>query len=223
MLPMTRFATARRDRGPAAPGGVRMGRAGRHASSTEQSAELTRLRRELSDSRRLIRELEALSLTDSLCQVLNRRGFDRELARALAHARRYGGTVGLLLVDLDGFKPVNDQLGHAAGDGLLTAAAETLVQEVRASDAVARIGGDEFAIILHNINIMDIDVKARSIEAQLDSCLGALAGGLPAGGSCGAGVAQPGETPEALIARADGAMYRRKSERKSMRQQALKR
>jgi diguanylate cyclase (GGDEF)-like protein len=214
---MTRFATSRRDRGTAVSAWPRLGRTTQRARPAPQSAEIERLRRELADSRRQIRELEALSLTDALCDVLNRRGFDRELQRALAHARRYGGTVGVLLIDLDGFKPVNDRLGHAAGDRLLRAAAETLVRDVRASDSVARIGGDEFAIILHNISAIDIDVKAHSIEAQLDSCLGALAGSLPVGGSCGAAIARPDEAPDALMARADLAMYRRKGERKAVR------
>jgi diguanylate cyclase (GGDEF)-like protein len=148
------------------------------------SAELARLRRDLTDSQRRLRELELLAETDPLCQVLNRRGFDRELVRSLAHVERYGGSVGLIYVDLDGFKAVNDRLGHAAGDRLLAAAADVLLTELRASDTVARIGGDEFCAILHNINGLDIVVKALSLEARMAEHLQRMSATDAVGASC---------------------------------------
>ncbi|HSP49434.1 MAG TPA: GGDEF domain-containing protein [Pseudolabrys sp.] len=81
---------------------------------------------------------------------LNRCGFERELKRSLAYLQRYKGEVALLFIDLDGFKVVNDQYGHAAGDALLKAVARELIGHVRASDVVARLGGDEFGVLLWN-------------------------------------------------------------------------
>jgi diguanylate cyclase (GGDEF)-like protein len=180
--------------------------------------ELTQLRRDLADSQRRLRELEALAETDPLCQVLNRRGFDRELVRSIAHAERYGGSVGLVYVDLDGFKAVNDRLGHAAGDRLLAAAADVLSAELRASDTVARIGGDEFCAILHNINDLDIVVKALALEARLTGHLQRLSATDMVGASCGTAIAVPGEPVAALMMRADLAMYARKQARKAAAQ-----
>jgi diguanylate cyclase (GGDEF)-like protein len=182
------------------------------------STELARLRRDLADGQRRLRELEALAETDPLCQVLNRRGFDRELTRSLAHAERYGGSVGLIYVDLDGFKAVNDRLGHAAGDRLLAAAAEVLSAELRASDTVARIGGDEFCAILHNINDIDVVVKALALEARLTEHLKRMTATDTVGASCGAAIAAPGEPAATLMMRADLAMYARKQARKAAAQ-----
>ena len=93
-------------------------------------------------------EAERLSRTDALTGCLNRRGFEEELARRLARAERYGGTFGLVVFDLDGFKDVNDRFGHAAGDELLRRVAATAAGTVRTGDVVCRMGGDEFAVLL---------------------------------------------------------------------------
>ncbi len=159
-----------------------------------------------------------LAETDPLCQVLNRRGFDRELVRSLAHVERYGGSLGLIYVDLDGFKAVNDRLGHAAGDRLLAAAADVLLTELRASDTVARIGGDEFCAILHNINGLDIVVKALALETRMAGHLQRMCATDAVGASCGSVVAERGEPASALVMRADLAMYARKQARKAAAQ-----
>ncbi|MBN8938706.1 MAG: GGDEF domain-containing protein [Rhizobiales bacterium] len=154
---------------------------------------------------------------DSLCPVLNRRGFDRELGRALDHVRRYGGSLGVAFLDLDGFKPVNDRHGHAAGDVLLVHVAEILVDAIRSSDSAARLGGDEFALILWNLDQETAAAKARAIEAAIAAVpahIGTQA--LAVGASCGIALAQPGDTAASLTARADLAMYARKAERKIM-------
>ena len=83
--------------------------------------------------------------------MFNRRGFDRELTRSLSYVKRYGTRAALFYIDLDGFKPVNDRHGHAAGDAVLKAVGGMLTAHVRASDTVARIGGDEFGLILWNL------------------------------------------------------------------------
>ena len=128
-----------------------------------------RLRRELEASRARIAELEARVDIDPLTDILNRRGFERELKRSLAYVKRYGTSAALLYVDLDDFKPVNDRHGHAAGDAVLKAIAAALVRNVRASDVVARIGGDEFAVLLWNVSGPDAAAKAAALEAAVYS------------------------------------------------------
>ena len=78
--------------------------------------------------------------------------FEEELRRQVARCRRYGEKAALLLLDLDGFKAVNDSFGHKAGDDLLKLVAAALQQRVRGTDAVARLGGDEFAVLLGNVS-----------------------------------------------------------------------
>ena len=109
-------------------------------------AENERLKRELAVVRARVSDLEARADVDPLLDILNRRGFERELKRALAHVKRYGTEAALMFVDLDGFKGVNDRYGHGAGDALLKAVARELVGHVRASDVVGRLGGDEFGV-----------------------------------------------------------------------------
>lgn len=109
------------------------------AAEAEQSMALQRAR---------IRYLESLSVTDELTTLLNRRGFEAELSRALARARRMAETGLLLLCDLNHFKAVNDSYGHQAGDAMLRAVAQSLQENTRESDYVARVGGDEFAVIM---------------------------------------------------------------------------
>lgn len=181
-------------------------------------SEIERLSRELEDSRLIMREMEARAETDPLCDVLNRRGFEREMARALKHVERYGGTIGLAMIDLDAFKPVNDTHGHAAGDAVLRMVASTLISAVRASDRVARIGGDEFAVILWNIDKTHAPAKAWSLEAAIAASAVEVGGEtLSITASCGLTVAQSGESVDRVIALADAAMYARKLERRAVR------
>ena len=113
-------------------------------------AEVARLKRELEEARARIAELELRADVDPLLDILNRRGFERELKRSLAYVKRYATPAALLYIDLDGFKTINDRHGHAAGDVLLKAVAGELPAHVRASDVVARLGGDEFGVLMWN-------------------------------------------------------------------------
>src|SRR3954453_14749594 len=129
--------------------------------------EIERLNAALKAEQAKVRELEASADVDALTEVFNRRGFERELKRTLAYIKRYWTRAALIYIDLDGFKPVNDRHGHAAGDAILQAVAATLTQSVRASDTVARLGGDEFAVILWNLSEADAAAKAAALEAAV--------------------------------------------------------
>ena len=111
------------------------------------------------------RELEALSLKDSLTDLYNRRGFMLFAEKALQVARRYQKSVGLLFADLDDLKDVNDQQGHLAGDKLLEGFAERLQQRVRQTDVIARIGGDEFAALV----VLDSEDELHQLVARIQS------------------------------------------------------
>ena len=180
------------------------------------AAEVDALAAQLQDSRARILDLEARVDVDPLTDVLNRRGFERELKRSLAYVKRYGTSAALIYIDLDGFKPVNDRHGHSAGDVVLKAIAAALVGNVRASDVVARIGGDEFAVLLWNVNGANAAAKAAALEAAVyGTPVRWNASTLVVGASAGVALLGALDTPADVIARADAAMYARKDERKA--------
>jgi diguanylate cyclase (GGDEF)-like protein len=113
-------------------------------------------------------ELERLAGTDPLTHAVNRRGFVEALERELSRAARSGDHVAVVLVDLDQFKALNDDLGHLAGDRALTAVARALESAVRAGDVVARLGGDEFAALLAVPNPMVANVIAERIREAVE-------------------------------------------------------
>ena len=125
--------------------------------------ETARLRDELNGSRGRIEHLERLADQDSLVPVYNRRAFVRELTRAISMTERYGAPSTVIYFDVDNMKHINDTYGHPAGDAALRHVAETLLEQVRDSDIVGRLGGDEFGLILYQI---DADV-AREKSVQL--------------------------------------------------------
>jgi diguanylate cyclase (GGDEF)-like protein len=125
--------------------------------------------RKLADQKTRITHLEQISTTDELTGILNRRGFEEEFRRVLARARRQGEEGVLVYVDLDGFKPVNDRFGHAAGDEVLRRVAGILVESVRGSDSVARIGGDEFCVLLVKTSRQDGCERAETLNRALNS------------------------------------------------------
>ncbi len=178
-------------------------------------AEVGRLKRALARAEARIAELEAHADVDPLLDVLNRRGFERELNRALAYLRRYGGRAALLYVDLDGFKAVNDAHGHAVGDAMLKAVTQALAARVRASDAVGRLGGDEFGVLMWNIGEREADAKARDLERHIAAA--GLSDGDPTltvGASAGLVMLSVEASAAAAIDAADRAMYVRKKERR---------
>jgi diguanylate cyclase (GGDEF)-like protein len=177
-------------------------------------AEVEALKAELEAARAKMRELEIRADVDPLLDIFNRRGFERELARALAYVKRYGASAALLYLDLDGFKPINDRFGHAAGDAVLRHVAATLTRHVRASDIVARIGGDEFAMLLWNLSEEHAARKAEALETLIDGTgVRVDTDELRVGASIGVAMLAPLDSPPHLMARADQAMYARKAAR----------
>jgi diguanylate cyclase (GGDEF)-like protein/PAS domain S-box-containing protein len=145
---------------------------------------------------------------DQLTGLFNRRRFTAELDDAFARTRRYGGQLGLLVIDLDDFKQINDTLGHAGGDRALTRVAHTLKARLRGTDVLARLGGDEFGAILpetedHAAHEIAADLRAHIRDIPADGVAPAL--------DASVGVAllseQPDMNPPDLLARADYAMY----------------
>src|SRR5215510_11933711 len=136
---------------------------------------------------------------------------EHELKRSLAHVKRYGASAALIYLDLDGFKRVNDRHGHAAGDAVLKAVAMVLDRHSRESDVVARVGGDEFVLLLWNCSEADAQAKAQMIEAAIARMTPTHAGAvLQVGASCGVTMLLPLDRPQDLLDRADRAMYARK-------------
>jgi diguanylate cyclase (GGDEF)-like protein/PAS domain S-box-containing protein len=153
--------------------------------------------------------LESLALEDHLTRLPNRRALDATLERAIAQAARDRGRLGVLLLDLDGFKAINDRLGHLAGDELLVEAARRLRKGVRRSDVVARFGGDEFAVVAQGIRTRrQLEQLARRLIAVTAAPVTLAAG--PARIRLSIGIAvfpEDGLEPVTLLARADAALY----------------
>jgi diguanylate cyclase (GGDEF)-like protein/PAS domain S-box-containing protein len=163
------------------------------------------------------RELYDLATHDALTGLPNRYFFSERFRHAMVRAKRAANLVALLYLDLDGFKPVNDALGHRCGDRLLQTVAKRLKRSVREVDTVARLGGDEFAVILEQLS------QPRDAAATAKKLLRALARpylleGHKAKLTASIGITVyplDGEDVDMLLKRADGAMYRAKTERRN--------
>lgn len=183
-------------------------------AETDLHAEIERLRAEVAALTARAETAEALADHDVLTRALNRRGFMSVLSRSMAYCRRHEVEAALLYLDMDGFKGVNDGLGHAAGDAALMAVAELLLANVRESDAVGRLGGDEFALLLMNAGADEGREKARRLATAMET-EGFLWEGktVALGGSFGVR-AYAGQTdPEVWLSEADAAMWLRKKAR----------
>ena len=188
---------------------------GNPPSASELQAEIGRLTDELIQARCRIVELENRAELDPLLEILNRRGFERELARSISFVKRYGTKAALVYIDLDGFKAVNDELGHAAGDALLKAVARQLTGHVRASDTVARLGGDEFAVLMWNVDVTHASAKGRELEGVIAAAsAGDAAARYSVGASAGIAALDGDATPATIIDAADKDMYARKKQRR---------
>lgn len=177
------------------------------------------------DQARLKQELETavqLADRDTLCPIFNRRAFERELTREISLSERYGTPLCLIFIDLDRFKLINDRFGHATGDRVIQHVAESLVENVRQSDIVGRLGGDEFGIALTHTDLSDGTVKANRLETLIGNLTvrdaeNEAIEAVNLGASCGAVAWHRGRDAASLIAEADETMFRRKNEKKRAR------
>ncbi len=157
---------------------------------------------------------EQLAVTDELTGLLNRRGFKAEIKRTMLGARRYQEKGVLIFVDLDGFKPINDTHGHAAGDEVLRRVAAILSKNVRATDAVGRLGGDEFAILLSRSAWEDGLKRAEAFDGMINGAVVDWEGeAIPIRASLGFQTYGPNDDMEKILKSADDAMYATKRAR----------
>ncbi len=176
--------------------------------------EVDKLRRELQQSQQRIAYLEQLADQDSLTPIANRRAFVRELSRMMSFAERYNTPSSVIYFDVNDLKVINDTLGHAAGDAVLAEVAQVLVKNVRDSDFVGRLGGDEFGIILAYTDQATANEKAASLGAAIAAHQVTWQGKtINISASWGAHSFQSGSDAAGALDAADKAMYARKKER----------
>ncbi|MEO6126063.1 MAG: diguanylate cyclase [Ilumatobacteraceae bacterium] len=172
--------------------------------------------RDTTERQRFTEQLTHRASHDTLTDLANRSALDDLLARSLASAADDGRRVGLCFMDLDGFKLVNDTFGHAAGDRLLIEVADLIRANIRLVDTAARIGGDEFVIVLESVGTA---AEALPIATRVrDAIVARFRPGIDGptiGASVGIALSDPGDTPTLLLSRADAALYRAKSNRNS--------
>jgi diguanylate cyclase (GGDEF)-like protein len=214
-----RTSGARAGTKPDQAGRVKHGKARAKSRSPSAPADpkltIRRLRSQLAKAQSRIDELEASADQDFLLDIPNRRGFERELNRAIAYIKRYHASGALIVLDVDRLKPINDAYGHAAGDEVLKAVVAVLLRHIRSSDVIGRLGGDEFALLLWNLSETDARAKAAALEQAVDGLCFVFRGrSISAGAS--AGVAILGAHAEAgrALEEADSAMYVRKAQRR---------
>jgi diguanylate cyclase (GGDEF)-like protein len=158
----------------------------------------------LRDNRRLYKQMEQQAVTDSLTGLYNRHFFNEALQREIKRADRYGYSLTILMMDVDNFKAYNDLHGHLKGDTLLREIAALMKSHVRASDMLARFGGDEFVLILPETNI----IQAQAIIKKLHATVLEKFARDRLGISIGSALLHPGMTPQTLLAEADRSLYR---------------
>ncbi len=165
----------------------------------------------IEEQKERIAHLETLSMTDELTGLLNRRGFVEAFRRELAATRRTGMGGVLVIIDLDGFKAINDTHGHLCGDNYLRQSARTLRENVRAHDIVARFGGDEFAVLLTGTDATQGTARADALAEIFNnqSCTWQMTK-LPLRASFGKQAYTGADKEEDVIRRADAGMYRAK-------------
>jgi diguanylate cyclase (GGDEF)-like protein len=174
--------------------------------------EISALRGKVARLQERVEQLDQLAHQDSLIDLPNRRGFMRELERLIARVDRYGINAAMLFVDVDGLKMINDTFGHRAGDEALIQVAVLLAKGVRHSDVVARIGGDEFGILLAHADETNAHETAARLVDQIADCDFMHNGdALPLSVAIGVAMICPDDCAETIMARADEEMYRRKA------------
>ncbi len=184
----------------------------------EAMTKLQEAERIMAEQEKKIRELEDLASTDQLTGLMNRRGLENFFEQELSRIRR-GTSDGavLVMIDLDGFKAINDTYGHKAGDECLKQVSKQVMKSIRFTDGAARFGGDEFAILLTQTDPKKVYSRVRSIRHALNQVSfkhGDLE--LKCGGSVGsAAVSISDESFSAAYMKADAALYADKADRKA--------
>jgi diguanylate cyclase (GGDEF)-like protein len=176
-----------------------------------------RLHAALLEMRKRIAELEQLADTDTLTPLPNRRAFLRRLESVVQYAARHETPAAVLYIDLDGLKRINDDHGHHIGDAVLLHLARLLTDSLRATDMVARIGGDEFGLILDHLSEADATAKAKALSDYVSAQhvdVGAATIAIRV--TIGLAMVRAGESVAALVERADAAMYANRNHRSQM-------
>lgn len=169
---------------------------------------------DITNKKMLENELSEMATRDALTDLLDRREATRLLDEEILRARRYNRSLALLWIDIDHFKQVNDELGHAAGDSVLRGFSELLSSRVRQVDLVSRFGGEEFVIVLPEMEVSEAEQSAERLRALVASTPQRLADGSPVSLTISVGVAiypDHGDEASNLIAAADQAMYQAKA------------
>lgn len=175
------------------------------------TGEVETLKRDLQAAHDRLELAEKAADQDQLLPILNRRAFMRALSWHIAAAARYGTPASLLYCDLDGFKRINDAYGHACGDAVLAHFAKILCTNVRDSDIVGRIGGDEFGILLAHANATQATGKAQALTEALTADMAEWNGARVAVSfSFGTFELSASDSADAALQRADEAMYAQK-------------
>jgi len=173
--------------------------------------EVDTLRRQLIATMARLDEAEKNADQDQLLPLLNRRAFVRELTRYIAFAGRYGTPSSLIYFDLNGFKAINDSYGHAGGDAVLKNFSQVLSENVRDSDCIGRLGGDEFGVLLSHADQAQAHKKADLLAEKLRAAPTVFNGAtIPASFAYGAFELKAGDDADMAMARADEAMYAHK-------------
>ena len=181
----------------------------------DAKAEIRRLKMQLTKANARIEALQAAAETDFLLGIPNRRGFERELGRAISYIQRYQASGALIVLDVDRLKPINDNFGHAAGDEVLKAIVSMLSRQIRTSDMIGRLGGDEFALLLWNLSETDAHAKPAAFEEDIDGLSFSFEGHtVVTGVSAGVAILGPHSDGARALADADRAMYLRKAQRR---------
>jgi diguanylate cyclase (GGDEF)-like protein len=184
-----------------------------HAFGDEHVQTLTVIARQAAEvirSAQLLQETRRLAVTDSLTGLFNRRYFNQQLEENVSRAARYEEPLALIFLDVDHFKSVNDRFGHHAGDRCLQALARTLRENVRDSDQIARIGGEEFAVLLIRADRELALSIAERLRDRIDDLIIEEDPPLPVDLTASLGIAffrEDGDDPRSLMRSADRALY----------------
>jgi diguanylate cyclase (GGDEF)-like protein len=174
----------------------------------EMERELSELRQEVRALRLANAELERLVVRDTLTPLFNRRHFMTSLTERIKRLERYGIGSALVFIDINGMKSINDRFGHSAGDFALVHIARLLESSIRATDIAARVGGDEFALLLDGISQTQAQEKADHLNSAIESSNCSFGGTrIDLSAAFGCTILRQGDSDFAAIARADMAMY----------------